>query len=66
MVNAQRGTGVALWIEIDHQDPEAPKGKGCSDVYSCGRLPDATLLVGHNEDTRIGGRWKHRLSSCFT
>ena len=44
------GRGVALGIEVDHQDPVALLGEGRSEVHRGRGLADAPLLVGDGDD----------------
>ena len=54
-VQAEAGAGVALGIEVDDEDPQAPFGQAGAQVDRGGRLAHAALLVGHGDDPRIPG-----------
>ncbi len=50
VIHAERGGGVALGVEVDHQHPLAELGQAGRDVDGGGGLADAALLVGHDHD----------------
>ena len=64
VLDAQRGAGVALRVEVDDQHPQTPPGEGGGDVDRGGGLADATLLVGHHDCP--GGRGARQLRARFT
>ena len=49
MLDAERGAGVALRVEVDHEDLQSLQREGGRDVDGGGRLADAALLVGDGE-----------------
>ena len=58
----EAGAGVALRVEVDHQDPVAEVGEAGAEVDRRRRLADAALLVGdgHDAGQRPGERRRPR------
>ena len=50
VVDAERGAGVALRVDVDDQHGQSGLGQRGGDVDGGGGLADATLLVGDGED----------------
>ncbi len=55
VVDAERGRGVALRVEVDHQDPQPVHGQRGGEVDGGGGLAHPALLVGHHHHPG-GGR----------
>ncbi len=51
VLDAERGAGIALRIEVDHQNLQSLQRERGGDVDGGGRLADAALLVGDGEDS---------------
>src|ERR671914_490604 len=49
MIETESRRGVALRVEIDHQDTGACQREVSTDVHRRGGLPHSTLLVGDSE-----------------
>ena len=53
MGNAQRRGGIALRIEVEHEDAQTVHGQRGCEVHGGGGLPDATLLVRDRQDAGL-------------
>lgn len=58
VVDAQRGGGIALRVEVDHQDPATVQGQGGGKVDRGRGLTHPTLLVGDHHDSGLLGPWQ--------
>ncbi len=58
MLDTEGGRGVALRVEIDHEDPEIVHRQRGGQVHCRGGLADATLLVGHHHHARAFRTWE--------
>lgn len=53
VINAQRRGGVALRVEVDHENACAVKGQRGGKVHCRSGLAHPALLVGHHHDARL-------------
>jgi len=58
MVDTQRGGGIALRVEVDHQDTAAMQGKRGGKVDRGRGLAHPALLVGDHHDAGLFGPWQ--------
>ncbi|GDY75494.1 hypothetical protein SAV31267_049790 [Streptomyces avermitilis] len=58
VVDSQRGGGIALRVEVDHQDASAMQGKRSGKVDRGRGLAHAALLVGDHHDSGLLGPWQ--------
>ena len=61
VVDAERGAGVALRVEVDDENLQPLQREGGRDVDRSGGLPDAALLVGDREHPLMRGARQARL-----
>jgi hypothetical protein len=60
-IETEAAGGVALRIQVDHQDRVSGEGKVRRKIYNGGGLADATLLVGAGDDlAHSGPQFGHR------
>jgi hypothetical protein len=53
VIDAESSGGVALGIEVDHQNTQPAEGERRREIHGRGGLPDPTLLIGHHHDTGV-------------
>ena len=61
VLDAERGRGVALRVEVDDEHPGAGPGQRCGEVDGGRRLADAALLVRDRQHPSGRGQREHRL-----
>ena len=52
-LDPQAGTGIALWIQVENQNPAADGGHGRGQVDCRRSFADATFLIGDRQDPRL-------------
>lgn len=55
VIDPQRGGGIALRVEVDHEDPTAVQGQRGGKVDRGGGLTHPALLVGDHHDAGLLG-----------
>ena len=61
VVDAERGAGIALRVEVDDENLQPLQREGGRDVDRSGGLPDPALLIGDREHPLMHGARQARL-----